>query len=154
MCASLDNSGDEDVLWQFCLTSLRLLKFVNESRVEQSRFNCYFSLTDERLLVTCTQFVVFFGIHYNLEDNVGVSVDKLSKYGANIVKLRDKVSNSERNARLLVCLDQLLEMHTTKRLHVDFLRDYFYKKYLHNLICALIQVKHHARNSSYCSLGK
>ena len=75
-----------------------------------------------------------------MEDNVGISIDKLSKFGVNLVKQRENIDANARNSRLVTCLNQLLDLKQNKREHVDFFNGIFYRKYMHEMLCALIQI--------------
>jgi hypothetical protein len=116
------------------------LKTINECKFEKNEQNCYLSINDGRLLASCCQLVTVFCIHYNMEDNLGVSIDKLSKYGSLIVKNREIIDAKKRNARLVECITKLHELRLLRREHVDIIYSIFYRKYMHEVLCALIQV--------------
>ncbi len=118
---------------------LKIVKDINESTFERNELNCYLSVKDEVLLGSCCQLIACFCIHYSLEDNVGVSIDKLSKYGVNIIKNRESVDIKTRNSRLVTCLNELYQLKQNKRVHVDIINGIFYRKYMHELLCALLQ---------------
>ncbi len=113
---------------------------INDSRFEKNEHNCYLSINDERLVAVCCQLITVYCIHYNLEENVGVSIDKLSKYGSKIVKNRETIDAKKRNSRLFECFTKLYELKINRREHVDFIHSIFYRKYMHEIICALIQI--------------
>jgi hypothetical protein len=98
------------------------------------------SINEEKLVATVCQLVVCFGIHYNLDDNIGVSIDKLSKYGVNIKLQRAQIESNVQQKRLERVLQCLYEIKCNKREHVDLMSGYFYRKYLHELVCSLIQL--------------
>jgi hypothetical protein len=133
---------EEDFYWKFALGTIELICALNECHFEVNENNCYLSLNDEMTIEKAAQFITIFGIHYNLEDNVGVPIDKLSKYGVNITKERDTIDNKQRNHRLSIILNYLHRIKRNKREHFDFINKYFNTKHLHDLISALIQVNH------------
>ena len=98
------------------------------------------SIGDERLVDTLFQLIICFGIHYNLEDHIGIPIEKLSKYGVNITKRRGLVDVSERNKRLFTCLSSLMRLRDLKREHIDVINAKLYRKYIHELLCGLIQI--------------
>lgn len=128
-----------DTYWKFALTSLNILRTLNDSLFEPNANNCYISVKDEQLLNKLIQLTICFGIHYNLEDNVGISIEKLSKYGANITKKRNEISSEMRNKRLIEFLNILYSIKLNKREHVDIIHGHLYRKHLHDLIAALLQ---------------
>ncbi len=91
---------------------------------------------------------VCFGIHYNLEDNVGVSIEKLSKYGANITIKREKIQPNIRNERLYIVLNTFYRIKSKKRPHFNMITGNLYRKHLHDLIAALIQVNYSPNKST------
>ncbi len=128
-----------DQLWQFTINSIHLIRTLNTAQFEPSPTNCYLSIENERLLDTLFQLIICFGIHYNLEDNIGIPIEKLSKYGPNITKQRDKVLPSLRNTRLIQVLEFLFELKENKKPHIDIIQAKLYRKYMHELLCGLIQ---------------
>ena len=138
---------EPDIFFKFALIALHLIKTLNESRFEINPNNCYISVNDERLLNSLLQLIVCFGLHYNLEDQVGVSIDRLSKYGVNITKKRSHIDSSLRNQRLITVLTILYQIKTTKREHINLIHEKFYRRYMHEIICSLIQVVHSPRSS-------
>lgn len=100
----------------------------------------YLSINDERLVSQFCQLITCFCIHYNLEDNIGISIEKLSKYGVNLTKKRNEISPETRNSRLLITFNYLFAIKQNKREHIDLIKSYFYLKYIHDIICALIQI--------------
>ena len=127
---SLDLGIDrEDSLWTFGLICLNLIKAINQASFEPNPNGCYLSINDERLLASCSQLVTCFIIHYNLEDHIGVSIDRLSKFGVNILKKRDTIDPVTRNQRLLHALRVLNEIRKETREHVQPIRSYFYSKH-------------------------
>jgi hypothetical protein len=135
-----DDENSKDALWKFALISISLLEAINESKFEPNVNHCYISIADDRLLNSCCELFVCFGIHYSLEDNVGVPIEKLSKFGVNILKCRAGLNAEIRNRRLSICLDYLLHLKENKREHVDLMASKFERKYLHEILSALIQV--------------
>ena len=91
ICSQAKSDDEDDPYWKFALISSTLLESLNDCLFEINENNCYISVKDELLLSKLVQLTVCFGIHYNLEDNVGVSIEKLSKYGANITKKRGRL---------------------------------------------------------------
>lgn len=140
---SVDSEIDRgDSLWTFGLVCLNLIKSINQATFEPNPNGCYLSINEERLLASCSQLVTCFTIHYNLEDHIGVSIDRLSKFGVNILKKRETIDPVTRNQRLLHALSVLNEIRKEKREHVQPIRTYFYSKHLHDLIAALIQASY------------
>jgi hypothetical protein len=111
---------------------------LNECSFEINTNNCYISVKDELLLNKLIELAVCFGIHYNLENNAGISIENLSKYGFNISKKREEIQLNERNKRLNFFLNILFKIKMKKREHVDIINK-FYRKHLHDLLAALIQ---------------
>lgn len=133
-------SSNEDIFWKFGLCCLCILEIINESQFEKNTNGCYVSINDERLIRSCCQLVTCFGIHYNLCNNIGVPVEKLSKYGINIVKAREKINVETRNKRLAITLNYLHKIKCNTREHVDIVRGIFYRKHMHDILTALIQL--------------
>lgn len=141
-----DNS---DILWEFGLIGLTLLEKLSISIQSSSSSStsssqkpaCLLSISQERDCITLVELIVSFCIQYNLEDNVGLPIDRLSKYGANIRVEREKVTASTRNLRLSEVLECLWRIKQTNR-NSDYqlINRYFYRKSLHAIICALVQV--------------
>lgn len=71
----------------------------------------------------------------------------MSKYGVNITKKRDLVEPVERNRRLVICLGYLLRLKENKREHIDLIYGKLYRRYMHELLCGLIQVTSSPMNS-------
>ena len=132
--------GETDYYWKFALISLNILETLNECSFETNPNNCYISVKDEIQLNKLIQLAVCFGIHYNLENNVGISIEKLSKYGANITKKREEITPNERNKRLVTVLNVLFKIKSNKREHVDIIDGRLYRKHLHDTLSALVQV--------------
>ncbi|CAF0924975.1 unnamed protein product [Brachionus calyciflorus] len=137
-----DIRTDDDPLWRFGLIGLRLLKLLNESDFESSPTGAYLSINDERMISQFCQLIVCFTIHYNLEDNIGIPIEKLSRYGVNLTQKRQLLTPQIRNERLYETLCILYEIKNLKREHLNLIPIYFYRKYLHEIICALIQSAH------------
>ena len=89
--SSLNIDTDMDSYWTFGLLSLQLLDALDSSQSNKDQLELL-SIAEERLLSTLCQLVTSFGIHLNLEDNVGVGIERLSKYGANIRLKRDQLT--------------------------------------------------------------
>ena len=133
-----NETNNEDTFWKFGLCCLNILKLLNESQFEKNPSGCYVSINDERLIRSCCQFVTCFGIHYNLYDYIGVPIEKLSKYGVNVAKAREKISAEVRNKRLIKTLKYLYDIKTNTREHVDIVRGIFYRRHMHDILTALI----------------
>lgn len=132
--------AETDHYWKFALISLNILETLNECSFETNPNNCYISVKDEIQLNKLIQLTVCFGIHYNLENNVGISIEKLSKYGANITKKREEITPNERNKCLVTVLNALFKIKSNKREHVDIIHGRLYRKHLHDTLSALVQV--------------
>jgi hypothetical protein len=138
--SDLNEENKENSFWKFALCCLHVLKFINESDFETNSKGCYLSINDERLVRSCCQLVTCFGIHYNLCDYVGVPIEKLSKYGINITRAREKINVQRRNKRLAITLKYLYDIKCNKRDHVDIVRGVFYRKHMHDILTSLIQL--------------
>ncbi len=134
-----DHTQPTDHLWQFARNAIHLIRTLNAAQFQPNPNNCYLSIDNERLLNTLFQLVICFGIHYNLEDHIGISIDKLSKYGPNITKQRDQVLPAVRNTRLILVMEFLDELRANKRPHIDLIQSKLYRKYMHELLCGLVQ---------------
>jgi hypothetical protein len=135
-----------DSYWKFGLLSLELIKALDSSSLpitnDQSNYSLL-SITEERQVVMLCQLVVSFGVHLNLEDDVGISVDRLSKFGANIRLRRESVEAKLRNVRLDKVIEALWDVKREKRKpELDLINRYFYRKCPHDLICALVQLSY------------
>jgi hypothetical protein len=137
-CHNPDDS--QDTFWKFSLCCLNLLKNLNECKFDINPNGCYLSINDERLLRSCCQLTTCFGIHYNLEDHIGVPIDKLSKYGINIIRARETITPALRNQRLLITLKYLHQIKMNPREHVDIVAGIFLRKHMHDMLTSLIQV--------------
>lgn len=62
---------NDDELWKFALIAMGLIKSLNNAKFETNVNNCYLSIENEKRLNVLFQLVICFGIHYNLEDNIG-----------------------------------------------------------------------------------
>jgi hypothetical protein len=118
---------------------MKIISDLNNSEFEINENNCYLSLNDDRLLTIACEFICCFGIHYNLEDNIGIPIEKLSRFGLIVKQKRENVDPVERNKRLNECLKQLFDIKLRKRQHVD-VTSIFYVKHLHSILCALVQL--------------
>ncbi len=135
-----NSSNNNDSLWKFGLLCLNIVFNLNEVNFVPNSNQCYLSINEERQLTTCCQLITCFCIHYNLEENVGVSIDRLSKFGVNISKKRLEIDTKLRNQRLYHTMRILLNIKQKKREHIDFMKLYFYPKYMHDIFCGIIQV--------------
>ena len=139
----VDNIDDNnDSLHEFGSVSLKLLETldISSSKVD-STSSCLLSISQERDVATLCQLIVSFCIHYNLEDDVGVSIDRLSKYGANIRLKRESIDARTRNSRLSRTIRVLWTIKAERRNpDLDLINKYFYRRNLHSLLCALVQL--------------
>ena len=62
---------EHDELWRFAVISMAVITALNEAEFETNVNNCYLSIDNEKRLNVLFQLVICFGIHYNLEDNIG-----------------------------------------------------------------------------------
>ncbi len=147
LCPDIENDYS-DPLGRFGLFCISFLRALNESHYEPSPNGCYLTINEERLLSTCCQLATCFCIHYNLEEDVGVSIEKLSKFGVNITRKRVEIQPKARNIRLISFLNQVNSIRMNKREHMDVLKTHFYPKYIHDIICALVQVCYSPNSAS------
>lgn len=126
-----------DTFWEFGLISLNLFDAINVSIVSSD--SSFLSVTQERHCVILCQLIESFCIHYNLESNIGVPIDRLSKYGANISIKREDVDLCSRNNRLNIVLEKLWKIKKNQKSDYKLINRYFYRKSLHSIICSLLQ---------------
>lgn len=138
-CAKVQS---DDHLWKFGILGLELLKELNESDIEIGSSGCVLSLNDEKLIAQLSQLVVCFTIHYNLEEQIGISIEKLSRYGVNLAQKRQTVSVADRNIRLFQVFEIFYQIKKHKNKNLNLIQTYFYRKYLHEFICALVQLNY------------
>lgn len=126
-----------DCLWDFGVIGLALLEKLNNSFIITNSLSL--SIKQERDCATLCELIVSFCIHYNLEDDVGLPIEFLSRYGANIRIYRDKIDASTRNIRLSEAIVHLWKIKTT---NIDYrlMNRFIYPKSLHSIICSLIQL--------------
>ncbi len=132
---------ETDSLWTFGLVCLELAEELNKSSFEINEANCYLSVNDDQLVWSLCELIVCFCIHYNLEDNVGMPIERLSKYGFMLREARIHTTVEQKNQRLHVTLSKIDGLRKCVREHVNLV-DKFCAKYLHDLICALVQLCH------------
>lgn len=120
---------------------------INDCSYDKNPENVYLSVKEELKINTLCEFVVCFGIHYNLEENVGFPIEKLSKHGIFIKKDRQSIDSCIRNSRLFKCLSALNIIRLNKRDHVNLI-SIFYKKYLQDIITGLMQLCYSSNSTS------
>lgn len=139
----------DDALCKFGNIGLKLLKELNESDIDIGPNGCILSLNDEKIIAQLTQLIVCFAIHYNLEDNIGVPIEKLSRYGVNLTEKRKTVSLEDRNERLYQSFLLLYQIKIFKNQNLNLIRTYFYRKYLHEIICGLVQLSYSPNRNQF-----
>lgn len=133
------STGESDCLWEFGWTALKLLETLDSSHVDDPP--ACLSIEQERNVATLCELIVSFAIHYSLEEGVGVPIDRLSKYGANLRLKRESIDARTRNFRLYQIFQVLWEIKMAKRKpDLDLISRYFYRKNLHIIVCALLQL--------------
>ena len=139
--------SETDVLWKICKICLKILEDLNFSEYEKNENNCYLSLNDDRLVTIACEMICCYGLHYNFEENIGIPIEKLSRFGLIVKHKRETVNIVDRNKRLNECFTQLLKIKSTKREHVDII-SIFYVKHLHSILCSLIQLVYSTNSQS------
>lgn len=130
-----------DPIWEFGIISVRLLEAIDKSPVNDPP--ALLSITQERDVSMLCELITSFALHYNIEEGVGIPIDRLSKFGVNLRLKRESIDPLTRNTRLSLVLGVLWEIKNAKRKpDLDLINRYFYRKSLHSIVCSLVQIVH------------
>jgi hypothetical protein len=72
----------------------------------------------------------------------------------NISSKRAQIAAAERNRRLALSLDFLLRLRQLRRAHMDLVHTQLYRKHMHELLCALVQLTSSPANPARSQMAR